>query len=132
MAARYVFLKKTRTHAIVKVIGIGQVTIPLSALAMPDETLASPSANITFMHWSIDQNAGTGIITRGGTPIQYLYGTDEWALAQEAGFVDTENNTSDIVIDLLGKEGMMFLRLAKHGYKEPDTQAWDLDRNTLP
>lgn len=132
MAIRYTILKKTRTQVKIKIIGSGSVTIPFSDLALPDETVVSPECNLSFVHWSLDQNNGVGIIYRGGTPTQYLYGTDEWSLSQESSIIDNELNNEEIAVEIQGPNGLIFLSISKHGYKEPDTQAWDLDRNSLP
>jgi len=132
MPARVVYLKKSRTHVRMKIVGDGTVNIPLSSFALPDETPVSPTANITFMLWSLEQNNGVAVVSRGGTPIQYLYGTDDWQLAQESGIVDNELNDQDISVNLQGAPGMIFMTVAKQGWQEPDTQAWDLPRHNLP
>lgn len=132
MPIRYSILKKTRTQIKLKVIGSGTVSIPLSAFALADETLDSPKCDITFAHWSLDQNNSVGIVSRGIIPIQYLYGTDEWSLSQESSIIENEFNDQDLTVEIQGPNGLIYISLAKHGYKEPDTQLWDLDRNTLP
>lgn len=133
MAARYKILKKTRQQVVVKVIGQGQVTIPLSEFKLDDETLDSPKAAISFLYWNIAPTNGYNInITRGGEVIYYLTGGDNWNLSQGTGFIDDENSDQDIVVDLINDAGTLLMCLNKAGYKEPDTQAWDLDRNTLP
>lgn len=123
MAARYVILKKNRQQAVVKVLGQGQVTIPLSDLRLDDETLASPEAAITFMYWNTAPTSGFNInITRGGTVVYYLTGGDNWNLSQGTGFVDNEFADQDIVVDLINDNGTLILCLNKSGYQEPETQ----------
>lgn len=122
MAVRYAILKKTRTQIKLKVIGSGSVSIPLSDFALVDEVLKSPKCDITFTHWSLDQSTGVGIISRGGTPIQYLYGTDEWSLSQESSIIENEFNDQDLTVELQGPNGLIYISLSKHGFQEPDTQ----------
>ena len=122
MAIRYAILKKTRTQIKLKVIGSGSVTIPLSDFALPDETLYTPNCNITFSHWSLAQSTGVGIVSRGSTPVQYLYGTDEWSLSQESSIIENEFNDQPLTVDIQGPNGLIYLSLSKHGFKEPETQ----------
>mgnify|MGYP000452786412 CR=1 FL=1 len=61
-----------------------------------------------------------------------LSGNDEWDLAHHVGIVDDEQSDQPLVIEFNGDSGTMVMTLNKHGYNPPDTQAWDLDRNTLP
>jgi hypothetical protein len=127
MASRYVVLKKTRQQAVVKVVGSGPVTIPLSDFKLDDETLVAPKAAINYMAWatpsaSIECHI---VITRGGLDIYDVSGNSEWNIAQFTGFVDTENSDSDITVDFRGDSGSIIMIFTKSGYKEPDTQAWD-------
>ena len=82
MAIRYTILKKNRLQAVVKVVGSGTVTIPLSALKLADETLDNPKAAITFLYWNINPSSGFTInISRGGQIVYYLTGGDNWNLS---------------------------------------------------
>ena len=123
MAARYVILKKSRQQVVVKVLGQGQVTVPLSELKLDDETPILPKAAITFMYWNITPTSGYSInITRGGSVIHYLTGGDNWNLSQGTGFVDNEFEDQDIIVDILNDNGTLILCLNKSGYQEPETQ----------
>lgn len=123
MAARYTILKKNRQQAVVKVLGQGQITIPLSELKLDDEILTSPKAAITFMYWNIAPTNGFNInISRGGQVIYYLTGGDNWNLSQGTGFVDDEFADQDILVDLINDNGTLIMCLNKSGYQEPETQ----------
>ena len=123
MAARYVILKKNRQQVVVKVLGQGQITVPLSEFKLDDEVLVTPKASITFMYWNIAPTAGYNInITRGGEVVHYLTGGDNWNLSQGTGFVDDEYADQDIVVDLINDNGTLILCLNKSGYQEPETQ----------
>lgn len=132
MAITYTILKKTRSQAVVKVIGNGTINIPLADLKLDDETLDTPKAAITFLYWNINPSSGFTInISRGGEIVYYLTGGDNWNLAQGTGFSDTQNQDQDIQV-VTNDNASLIMVLNKSGYKEPDTQAWNLDRNTLP
>ncbi len=132
MPIRYTILKKNRLQAVVKVVGNGQVTIPLSELALADETLNTPKVGITFMYWNINPTSGFIItVKRGANDVYYLTGGDNWNLSQGTGFVDNEFATQDITINT-NDNATLILTLNKAGYKEPDTQAWDKSRTLIP
>lgn len=132
--ARYTILKKNRTHVVVKIVGTGSVTIPLTDFKLPDETMVNAKATIRLMYWatpsaSIECHV---VIKRNNVILYDLSGNDEWDLAHHVGIVDDEQSDQPLVIEFNGDSGTMVMTLNKHGYNPPDTQAWDLDRNTLP
>lgn len=133
MPARYVILKKTRNQAVVKVIGTGVVDIPLSDFKLVDETLTAPNADINFLYWNVPPVTGAYIeVKRGTNTIHYLTGGDNWSLSQGTGFVDNEYSDQSLRVEIIGGNSTIIICLTKNGYTEPDTQAWNLDRNTLP
>jgi hypothetical protein len=54
--------------------------------------------------------------------VQYLYGTDEWSLSQESSIIENEFNDQPLTVDIQGPNGLIYLSLSKHGFKEPETQ----------
>lgn len=122
--ATYTILKKTRQHAVVKVVGTGQVTIPLSDLKLSDETLTTPKAGITYMAWATPSaNIECHIIiTRAGKIIYDLSGNGDWNFAQNNGFRDDDNSDGDLEINFAGDSGSLIIGLTKSGYQEPETQ----------
>ena len=123
MPARYTILKKTRTQVNVKVVGQGSVTIPFTDMKLADETLATPAVSIVAANWSVHQDLGVVVISRGSNITQYLYSSDDWRLAQENGVSDTEYTTDALTIDIQGSNGTVFVMLHKlSGFVEPNTQ----------
>lgn len=123
--SRYAILKKTRQQAVVKVVGSGPVTIPLSSFKLDDETLTTPKAAINFLSWATPSasNECHLVITRGGQDIYDVSGNSEWNFAQTTGFVDSEQSDQDVIVDFRGDSGTIILIFTKSaGYQEPNTQ----------
>lgn len=123
MPARYVILKKTRQQVVVKFVGMGEVSVPLSEFKLDDETLGTPSAAINFLYWNAPPVSGAVIeLKRGTNIIQYLTGGDNWNLSQGTGFVDNEGATEALGVNITGGNGTIIVCLNKSGYVGPETQ----------
>lgn len=119
MAVRKVILRNTNQEAIVKIAGTAAAaTIDLSAdIVAASQALdgATQTVNITAVTWA--GVAGSTIsIARNSTNVLTLAGEAAAELQfNESGFVDTENNTSDIVVTIAGGEAQCYLILRKTG-----------------
>lgn len=121
MAVRKVILKNTNQETIVKIAGTsGAATIDLSVdLVASTQVVPSPSTqtvNIVGAKWN--GLSGSSItITRNSVNILTLPGDapHDIDMAAGSGFVDTEQNTSDIVVTIAGAEAQCYLILRKVG-----------------
>lgn len=129
--ARYKIMKKTRQQATIKILGTGEVTIPLLELGLLDETPVVPKVGITGAYWTIS-GAGMINVSRGADIVLSLSYGDNWILSQNTGTVEDEFPDQDLTFDIQNGTATIIITVNKSGWNVPDTQAWDLDRNTLP
>ena len=114
-------LKKTQTEVTVLVTGNTAQTVTLASLALANETVSSPIADIHAIKFSVP--AGVINVTRNAVPVLTLGGTDHWQLN---GYSINVNNTYDIVVNLstATSSATVLLTLSKlGGYIGPDWQA---------
>lgn len=128
MAHRVMY--QTETKAVIKVWGLTGTTNDTISLAtdLLSPTMViqgSPTVNINFITWGVTAGASDLItITRGAVPIAYLYQNGEMDFGGEGGWTEDTNNTSDIVVSIVGS-GVVYITVRKvAGYKskiEPET-----------
>jgi hypothetical protein len=123
MAVTKTVLKKVRQQAVVKFIGDGVANINYLDLMLANDTIDLPNIqmNITGMAWSTDGNLPI-VITRNSVVVQYLQGTDNWALTQAYGISDTSQNAANIFV-AMPANSMIYLTISKPaGFIEPNQQ----------
>jgi hypothetical protein len=123
MAVTKTVLKKVRQQAVVKFIGDGVANINYLDLMLANDTIDLPNIqmNITGMAWSTDGNLPI-VITRNSVVVQYLQGTDNWALTQAYGISDTSQNAANIFVTMPANS-MIYLTISKPaGFIEPNQQ----------
>lgn len=121
--ANVYYLKKSAKDCVVKVVGLGSVTIPLSDLLTDKQIVKSGdtlTANINEFYWTCDYS-GKIIISRNGGAVATL--RDSNFLSFGAGFVDDTFNNEDITIDIQGANSAVWIKLVKHGYTNTVEQA---------
>jgi len=122
MAVTKTILKNTNNEAIVKIAG----TAASATIDLQTDILASTQAlegatqtvNIAGVQW-VGLAAATVTITRNSVNVLTLPGggADYMEFAAGSGFVDTVENTSDIVVTIAGAEAQCYLILRKaNGY----------------
>jgi hypothetical protein len=105
-----VVLKNTPIHAVVKVTGVGAQTIALATdLLHTNQTAATPTVNISAIHWAVPGTTGATIKRNTIT---------QWPLVgsyshQFNGFSDNTLNTYDIVVTIPAEGGTVILELLK-------------------
>jgi hypothetical protein len=122
MAIRKKIIKQNHIEAIVKVVNpdaaAASVTIGLATdLLRSDEELVpgvTPTVNLGSMETSVQINTEANITRNGIVIVNFFENTEQF----EMGFgADTENNTSDLVVNFTGK-GTIYMRLLKvKGYR---------------
>lgn len=115
-------LKKKRQQAVVQVMGTGNATISMQEIALADETFdtANIAVNISGIYFSCDGNV---ILSRNGNTVMQLYGTDNWEMSQQSGFVFSQDNKSNILVNFGAGNGTAVVVLTKQaGYLEPNQQ----------
>mgnify|MGYP003350344583 FL=1 len=115
-------LKKKRQQAVVQVMGTGNATVSMQELALADETFdtANIVVNLSAVYFSTDGNV---ILSRNGNTVVQLYGTDNWEMAQQSGFVFNQDSKSNVLVNFGSNNGTAVLVLTKQaGYIEPDQQ----------
>lgn len=118
MAVVKTILKKTAQEAVVKVAGSGAAaTISLTDDLLPTTQAltvgGTPAVNIVGAHWTgatgstitIVRNTVQVLTIPADAPTQFDF--------EGLGFVDTVNNTSDIVVTIGGAEAQVYLILRK-------------------
>jgi len=120
MAVTKTVLKNTNQETIIKVAG----TAASSTIVLQTDCLASTQAisgatqtvNIVACKWC-GLNNSTITITRNSVNILTLNGADAGDLDFSAGygFVDSIQNTSDVVVTVAGAEAQVYLTLRKVG-----------------
>lgn len=121
MAVSKYIVKQNHLEAIVKVVsdaaGGGSATISLATdLLKSNEELAggTPIVNLGSTETSIQVNTEANITRNGVVIVNFFENTEQFELAFGA---DTQNNTSDIVVNFTGK-GTIYMRLLKvRGYR---------------
>ena len=120
MAVRKTILKNTNQETIVKIAGTAAAaTIDLSTdLVASSQALdgATQTVNIVGAKWH-GLSGSTITVTRNSVNIMTLPGDapHDIDMAAGSGFVDTEENTSDIVVTIAGAEAQCYLILRKTG-----------------
>lgn len=118
MAVTKTILKNTNNEAVVKIAGTADgATINLSTdLVATTQAVdgATQTVNIAGVHWVGLPNA-TITITRNSVNILTLPGggADYMEFAAGAGFVDSIENTSNIIVNIAGAEAQCYLVLRK-------------------
>ncbi|CAB5221495.1 hypothetical protein UFOVP240_177 [uncultured Caudovirales phage] len=118
MAVVKTILKKTAQEAVVKVAGSGAATTISLANDLLPATQAltvggTPTVNIIGAHWTgatgatitVVRNSVQTLTIPADQPTQFDF--------EGMGFVDTTNNTSDIVVTIGGAEAQVYLILRK-------------------
>lgn len=121
MAVAKTVLKNTNQETIVKVAGTAAsstIDLQTDCLASSTQALdgATQTVNIVACKWA-GLNNGTITITRNSVNILTLSANDAGDLDFSAGygFVDSIENTSDVVVTIAGAEAQLYLTLRKVG-----------------
>ena len=115
-------LKKKRQQAVVQVMGTGNATVSMQELALADETFdtANIVVNLSAVYFSTDGNV---ILSRNGNTVVQLYGTDNWEMAQQSGFVFNQDAKSNVLVNFGSNNGTAVVVFTKQaGYIEPNQQ----------
>lgn len=118
MAVVKTILKKTAQEAVVKVAGSGAAaTISLTDDLLPTTQAltvgGTPTVNIVGAHWT-GATGSTITIVRNTVQVLTIAADQPTQFDFEGlGFVDTINNTSDIVVTIGGAEAQVYLILRK-------------------
>ena len=118
MAVVKTILKKTAQEAIVKVAGTAaSATISLASDLLPTTQAltvgGTPTVNLVGAHWT-GATGATITVVRNTVPILTIPADQPTQFDFEGlGFVDTINNTSDIVVTIAGAEAQVYLVLRK-------------------
>ena len=120
MAVRKVILKNTNQESIVKIAGTAaSATIDLSAdLVASSQALSGDTQTVNIVGVKWNGLSGSSItIARNSINILTLPGDapHDIDMAAGSGFVDSEQNTSDIVVTIAGAEAQCYLILRKVG-----------------
>lgn len=112
MATTKHVVRKVRNEAKVLVAadGAGSVTITLAELAMTDEHVASPVANLSLIDGAA---AGQITVTRNSAPL-FACGVGAWGVF-DAGNCDL-HNTHDVVVTFAGAGSLMITLNKVSGY----------------
>ena len=104
-------LKKTPIHCVVKVSGNATETITLATTLLfgVNEVASSPKVDIMGLHWSLPGATGTTIV-RNSVTLYNLVGS--WSDVY-SGFVDNQEQGSDIVVTIPAGGGSVILELLK-------------------
>lgn len=120
MAVTKTILKNTNNETIIKIAGTADgatIDLQTDCLASTQELSGgTQTVNIAGVQWVGLADASI-TITRNSTNILTLPGggADSIDFAAGQGFVDTINNTSDIVVTIAGAEAQCYLVLRKVG-----------------
>lgn len=116
MAHRIIY--QTETKAVIKVWGLSGTTTDTIALATDllsstMEVSGTPAVNINFVTWCVTAGASDLItITRGAVPVGYWYQNGEVDFGGNGGWSEDTNNTSNIVVTIVGS-GVCFITVRK-------------------
>ena len=120
MAVTKTILKNTNNETIIKIAGTADgatIDLQTDCLASTQELSGgTQTVNIAGVQW-VGLAEASITITRNSTNILTLPGggADSIDFAAGQGFVDTINNTSDIVVTIAGAEAQCYLVLRKVG-----------------
>ena len=120
MAVTKTILKNTNNETIIKIAGTADgatIDLQTDCLASTQELSGgTQTVNIAGVQWVALADASI-TITRNSTNILTLPGggADSIDFAAGQGFVDTINNTSDIIVTIAGAEAQCYLVLRKVG-----------------
>jgi hypothetical protein len=120
MAIRKVLIKQNHMEALWKVVNdnptTASVTISLATdlLRSDEDLVGTPIVNLGSSETSIQINTEANITRNGSVIVNFFENTEQFEMPWGA---DTENNTSDIVVNFTGK-GTIYMRLLKvKGYQ---------------
>ena len=118
MAVIKTILKKTAQEAVVKVAGTaGSATISLANDLLPASQAltvgGTPTVNIVGAHWTGALNSTITVVRNSIATLTIPADQPTQFDFEGSGFVDTTNNTSDIVVTIGGAEAQVYLILRK-------------------
>ena len=117
MATRKSVLKLTHQEAVVKFAGAGTSALDLSAdLVATGQALdgATQTVNVVAVTWTGETGSAVRV-SRGGVEVLTLAGEAAAEMQfNEAGYVESENNTDDFAIAITG-EAQVYITLRKVG-----------------
>jgi hypothetical protein len=116
-------MKQTETSAVIKVWGLTGTTtdtINLSTDLLSPTMVVSgtPTVNVNYITWCVTAGASDLVtITRNSVPLGYFYQNGQFDFGGEGGWTEDTNNTSNIVVTIVGS-GVAFITVRKvAGYK---------------
>ena len=119
MAVTKTILKNTHQSAVIKVGGTdGSATIDLQTdLLGSNESLVGATQTVNIASVSVAGLLNSGItVVRNSVPVLAFAPENNGKIQfNEGGFVDTQQNTSDIVVNISGAEAHIYLVLHKTG-----------------
>lgn len=119
MAVTKTILKNHNQSAVIKVGGTaGSATIDLQTdLLAATQALDGDTQTVNIVSVTTAGLLGSSItITRGGVPVMAFAPENSGKIQlNESGFVDTQGNTSDIVVTVAGAEAHIYLVVHKVG-----------------
>lgn len=120
MAIRKVLIKQNHIESLWKVVNdaasTATVTISLATdlLRSDEDLIGTPIVNLGAMETSVQVGTEANITRNGAVIVNFFENTEQFELPWGA---DTENNTSDLVVNFTGK-GTVYMRLLKvKGYQ---------------
>ena len=117
MAVTKTIIKNTNQEAVVKIGGTdGSATIDLQTdILAATQALDGATQTVNIVNCITAGNLGAAVnITRNGVPVLAFAPENSGKLQMnDAGFTDTQENTSDIVVTISGAEAHIFLVLRK-------------------
>lgn len=120
MAVTKTILKNTNQETIIKIAGTaGSATIDLQTDCLdPNQALdgGTQTVNLTGLQWT-GLTGATITISRNSVNVNTINAADAGMLylADGNGYVDTTENTSDVVVSIAGAEAQCYIRLRKVG-----------------
>ena len=122
------FIKQTETMAIVKVWGTNStdtITLATDLLSPTMVIQGTPKVNIGFITWYVSPGASDSVnIVRNSVPVLNLHQNGDLDFGGNGGFTDDTENTSNIVVSIVGTGGCYLTLRKVAGYKskiEPET-----------
>lgn len=119
MAVIKTILKNHNQSAVVKVGGTaGSATIDLQTdLLAATQALDGSTQTVNIVSVAVSGLLGSAItVTRGGVPVMAFAPENSGKIQlNEAGYVDSQNNTDDITVTVSGAEAHIYLVLHKSG-----------------
>ena len=119
MAVTKTILKNHNQSAVIKVGGTaGSATIDLQTdLLAATQALDGATQTVNIVSVTTAGLLGSAItITRGGVPVMAFAPENSGKIQlNESGFVDSQNNTDDIVVTIAGAEAHIYLVVHKSG-----------------